>query len=72
MSVYYSCEIGMGDIQSEEERDVVLELQLPAVSSPQQDLVLKASLSYFNVITSALDSVTCDLFINRKGNIGII
>ena len=57
----------MGDLQSEEERDVVLELKLPALSSPQQDLVLKASLSYFNVITSALDTVTFDLVIDRKG-----
>ena len=57
----------MGDLQSEEERDVVLELKLPALSSPQQDLVLKASLSYFNVITCALDTVTFDLIIDRKG-----
>ena len=57
----------MGDLQSEEERDVVLELKLPALSSPQQDLVLKASLSYLNVITSALDTATFDLIIDRKG-----
>ena len=42
----------MGDLQSEEERDIVLELKLPAMASPQQDTVLKATLSYFNVITS--------------------
>ena len=57
----------MGDLQSEEERDVVLELKLPALSSPQQDLVLKASLSYFDVITSTLNTVNFDLTVDRKG-----
>ena len=62
-----TCDIAMGDLQSEEERDIVMELTLPALSSPQQDLVIKASLSYFNVITSALDTVTFDFTIDRKG-----
>ena len=57
----------MGDLQFEEERDVVLELKLPALSSPQQDLVLKASLSYFNVITSTSETDTVNLTIERKG-----
>ncbi len=62
-----TCDIAMGDLQSEEERDIVMELTLPALSSPQQDLVIQASLSYFNVITSALDTVTFDFTIDRKG-----
>ena len=62
-----SCELGVGDLQSEEEKDIVLELKLPALSSPQQDLVLKASLSYFNVITSTINPVSCDLTVDRKG-----
>ncbi len=62
-----TCDIAMGDLQSEEERDIVMELKLPTMPNPQQDLVIKASLSYFNVITSALDTVTFDLNIDRKG-----
>jgi len=59
------CEIPMGDIQSEEERDIVLELKLPALPSPQPDTVLVVTLSYFNVITSALDTLTHELTISR-------
>lgn len=62
-----SCEIPMGDLQSEEERDIVLELKLPAVSSPQQDTVLRTTLSYFNVITSELDTVQSELILSRGG-----
>ena len=57
----------MGDIQSEEERDIVLELKLPALPSPQPDTVLVVTLSYFNVITSALDTLTHELTISRTG-----
>ena len=65
--MYISCEIAMGDLQSEEERDIVLELKLPAMASPQQDMVLKATLSYFNVITSEFDTVQSELNIQRGG-----
>ena len=59
----------MGDLQSEEERDIVLEVKLPPLPTPQQDLVMKASLSYFNIITSSLDTVTFDLIVDRKGKV---
>ena len=61
----------MGDLQSEEERDIVLELKLPAMTSPQQDMVLKATLSYFNVITSEFDTVQSELTLQRGGKQGI-
>ena len=67
MSNTISCEVPMGDLQSEEERDIVLEVKLPSLPTPQQALVMKASLSYFNIITSSLDTVTFDLIVNRKG-----
>lgn len=57
----------MGDLQSEEERDIVLELKLPALSSPSQDTVLKSTLSYFNVINSELDTVQSELILSRGG-----
>ena len=64
---FFSCEIPLGDIQSEEERDIVLELKLPVLPSPQPDTALVTTLSYFNVITSALDTLTTELTVNRTG-----
>ncbi len=62
----------MGDLQSEEERDIVLELMLPALPGPvEKDLVVKAELSYFNIITSQFDTVECQLTVNRTGIIYI-
>ena len=66
-SHFLSCEIPLGDIQSEEERDIVLELKLPVLPSPQPDATLVTTLSYFNVITSALDTLTTELTVNRTG-----
>lgn len=57
----------MGDLQSEEERDIVLELKLPSVPSPLQDTVLRTTLSYFNVITSEFDTVQSELILSRGG-----
>jgi hypothetical protein len=58
----------MGDIQSEEGRDIVLELCLPALPGPVEgDPVVKAELSYFNVVTSRMDTVDCQLKVNRAG-----
>ena len=65
-----SCEIAMGDLQSEEERDIVLELKLPLLAAAQvDDIVLRAALSYFNIITSEMDTVTTELAIPRTGKI---
>ncbi len=60
------CEIGIGDLQSEEERDIVLELKLPLLPLPQQDLVLKASLSYCNVITNNFVNNAFCLYVHRN------
>ena len=63
----HSCEIPLGDIQSEEERDIVLELLLPSLEAPHEGPVLKVSLSYFNVVTSALENAECEMVANRSG-----
>ena len=67
-----SCEIAMGDIQSEEGRDIVLELELPALSSASDSaqgiLIATAELSYFNIITSQLDVIKSQLKTDRTGN----
>ena len=58
----------MGDLQSEEERDIVLELMLPVLPGPvEKDLVMKVELSYFNIITSQLETVECQLTVNHTG-----
>ncbi len=56
----------MGDLQSEEERDIVLEVDMPALSDVNENFpVIRVQLSYFNVITSLMDTVECQLTINR-------
>lgn len=65
-----SCEVAMGDIQSEENRDIVLELELPPVASSDasEDVPLvKAELTYFNVATSQIDTMQCLVTTCRKG-----
>ena len=57
----------MGDLQSEEERDIVLEADMPALSGAIEDYhILTAQLSYFNVITSRMDTVEYQLKVNRS------
>ena len=57
----------MGDLQSEEQRDIIVELFLPALPGPTSDKVISSQLVYFNVITSALDTVECPLILERTG-----
>ena len=57
----------MGDLQSEEQRDIVVEMLLPALPSPATDNVISCRLTYFNVITSALDNVEGPLNLERTG-----
>lgn len=64
--LFCSCEITMGDLQSEEERDVLLELKLPAVPSPISQEALKGQLKYFNVVTSSLDTVEFSMIFERN------
>ena len=62
-----SCEVAMGDLQSEEQRDVLLEMKLPVLPAPTTDVVVTATLSYFNVITSFVDTVSAQLKLERTG-----
>ncbi len=57
----------MGDLQSEEQRDIIIEVFLPALPGPTTDTVISCKLVYFNVITSALDTVDCPLNLERTG-----
>lgn len=60
----------MGDLQSEEKRDVVLELTIDVVPLPHNDTkqkLLTARVDYFNVITNKLASSTGELGVFRPG-----
>ena len=56
----------MGDLQSEEERDILVQLTIPAVTATS-DTAIVAKLLYFNVITSAMETVECNLVLERNG-----
>ena len=57
-------EVALGDLQSEETRDVLMELTLP-VSTGGAVRYSALSLSYFNVITAAMETVRMDLTVDR-------
>jgi hypothetical protein len=64
------CEIQLGDIQSEEERDIVLQLSLPAVEADQEEQGpdVRATLSYFDILSSTLvPNITAELMVARRG-----
>ena len=59
--------VQLGDLQSEEERDVVLEITLPATGEEHSDwMVVSAKLTYFNVISSMMEDIQFDLKVHRK------
>ncbi|KAI6649334.1 hypothetical protein LOD99_11700 [Oopsacas minuta] len=64
-----SAEVALGDLQSEEQRDVLMELQLPVCSDLGADggILNYASitLSYFNVMSSVMETVKSDLPVPR-------
>ena len=59
--------VSLGDLQSEEERDIIIPIKLEArdVECLAQPLI-KVSLSYFNVITALMQTTSVDLTIDRK------
>ena len=59
----------MGDLQSEESRDFLLEVKLPVLSSPTADNAVTATLSYFNVINSSFSKCSEILKLDRPGNL---
>ena len=66
---FYSCEVTMGDLQSEEERDILLELKLPVLSASTSDVIMTGQLVYFNVISSTMDNIGSNLIIERNGQL---
>ena len=56
----------MGDLQSEEERDILLELKLSAVPADISQQGIIGKLSYFNVINSKPDEVSFTMTFERN------
>ncbi|XP_062523654.1 uncharacterized protein LOC134198303 isoform X2 [Corticium candelabrum] len=65
------CEVKIGDVQSEEQRDIVIQLQLPQLQAPQPEpeVVLEAELSYFNAITSMMEKDTTSICVRRPADV---
>ena len=62
----------MGDLQSEESRDIVLELNLPCLPSrgaSEQVVLARTEVSYFSVINSQFETVEHQLTTNRTGTL---
>ena len=59
--------VDMGDLQSEEDRDLVIELSLSKLSAPYEEekTLLNARVNYFNVISKQIDSKSACLKVDR-------
>ena len=64
--------VSMGDLQSEEEHDILVELSLPETeeSTTSSNVYAKITLSYFNVIKKNIDSATTEVSVPRCSNPG--
>ena len=61
----------MGDLQSEESRDVVVELTIGALPAPREETspqpLFEAEANYFNVINGQLNTANTLLHVLRTG-----
>lgn len=61
------CVVSLGDLQSEEERDIVIPINLEAIQAKcAAQPLIKVTLSYFNVITTLMQTSVVDLAVDRK------
>ena len=72
---YTKGRVFMGDLQSEEEHDILVELILPATDETSSDatslnVYAKITLSYFNVIKKNIDIVTTEVSVPRCSHVG--
>ena len=61
------CVVSLGDLQSEEERDIIIPINLEALETEclAQSLI-KVTLSYFNVITTLMQTASAELAVDCK------
>jgi hypothetical protein len=58
--------VTLGDIQSEEEKDILAEIKLPALPAVNNNVpIVKLSLTYFNVLTSKQEDKMATITVNR-------
>ena len=61
------CVVSLGDLQSEEERDIIIPINLEALDTEcMAQPLIKVTLSYFNVITVLMQTTSVDLAVDRK------
>ena len=61
------CVVSLGDLQSEEERDVIIPLNLEALESEcMAQPLIKVTLSYLNIQTTLMQTISVDLAVDRK------
>ena len=58
--------MSLGDLQSEEERDIIIPVKVLEAECVAQPLIIKVTLSYFNVITTLMQSTSVDLVVDRR------
>jgi uncharacterized protein YegL len=63
-------DIQLGDLYSEEERDIIVMATLPALKDPHDDPlpVMDITLTYFNVITSSFEKRGITAYVKRPGS----
>jgi len=59
--------VTIGDIQSEEERDILVMVDIPSCGDTSTQEVLEALLTYFNVITSRQEELKTSIHLARPG-----
>ena len=71
-NINYSGQVVLHDVQSGEEKDFVIELSLPAVEVDEEEgLVLKTSLSYFDITSTQVESMDGELRVARRGKVKV-
>ena len=61
------CVVSLGDLQSEEKRDIIISVNLEALETEcMAQPMIKVTLSYFNVITRLIKTTSVDLAVDRK------
>ena len=67
MCFTFSVKMNIGDLQSEECRDIILKLKIDQYSSVTAQCLLLADVNYFNVISTTLRRESGSLKITRSG-----
>jgi len=59
--------VSLGDLYSEDEKDILLEVKLPTLQAarPEAAVALQASLRYFSVASSSMETVSATLSLSR-------